>query len=123
MSDSAVDWKLSRWDLLIKEDVHLLRVFLACIAVILALSTILGIVSLFDVIGSTSVTYMLQVGSACIAVLGNVVPAQQYLTHYQRLRGLRLYREQQDGPPPPAPEMLEFLDQMYWKLLERIGVL
>jgi hypothetical protein len=112
----------ANWDRLIEWDKRFLRLYAAGIGFVLALSTVLGIISVLELFGSNTVKYMLQVGAACIAVIGNVVPARQAWAQFERVSSSTMYKRLQEGPPQPDQKMLEFLEQMYFKLLARTGL-
>src|SRR5438876_7139136 len=94
------------WDILITEDEKLFRLYAQLIAFVLAFSAAVGIIGGLALVDSNTARYMLQVGAACIAVVGNALPARQTLSCYQRLRSSRLIRGLLNEPPPPSPEIV-----------------
>jgi hypothetical protein len=107
------------WDTLIKEDERVLRLYARFIAFVLALSVALGIIGGVALFDSNTARYMLQVGAACIAVVGNALPAHQTFSCYQRLRWSRLIRGLLIEPPPPSAETVEFAEKTFWERLAK----
>jgi hypothetical protein len=106
------------FDLLIERDQHLLRFYGLCIACVVALGSLLAIVSFLVLELSSASTHIAQAGIGSIATL-IIVPVREVLNRYERIRYVKMLRtkwQRLNQITPPPKRDLERLESIIWKL-------